>query len=129
VSDERKPPEVFISYAHLDEELRDELDAHLSVLKYRKRISAWHDRRIEPGHDWEKEIDARLNSAQIILLLVSPRFFASGYIMGVEVKRALERDAAGEARVIPIILKPVQWQKTDLGRLQALPKDGKPVTT
>lgn len=50
----------------------------------------------------------------------------SEYCYGVEMKRALERHQRGEARVVPIILRPVSWQGI-LGTLQALPTDAKPV--
>lgn len=123
-----QPVEVFFSYAHEDEELRDQLATQLKALEGEGVISAWHDRRIVAGQKWGGEIDARLNSADIILLLVSPDFLASDYCRTVEVRRALERDAAGEARIIPVILRPCQWSRTPIGQLQALPKDGKPVT-
>jgi len=123
-----QPVEVFFSYAHEDEGLRDRLATQLKALEGEGVIRAWHDRRIVAGQKWGDEIDARLNSADIILLLVSPDFLASDYCRTVEVKRALERDAAGKARVIPVILRPCQWTRTPIGQLQALPKDGKPVT-
>jgi WD40 repeat protein len=68
-----------------------------------------------------------LNTAQIILLLVSPDFMASDYCYSIEMQRAIERHEQGEAQVIPIILRPVYWQDV-LGKLQALPTDGLPVT-
>ena len=46
-----------------------------------------------------------------------------------ETRRARERHDAGEARDIPVILKPGDWQGAPFGRLPALPRDGKPVTT
>ena len=126
MSDARTPVEIFCSYAHLDEKLRDELGAHLAVLRLEGRIADWHDRKIIPGHDWAKEIDAHLESAEIILLLVSHHFFNSGYCVGIEMKRALERHKAREAHVVPILLRDVDWEKTELGTLQALPTGGKP---
>ncbi len=81
------------------------------------------------GTEWEYEIDKHLNTASIILLLISSDFIASSYCYGREMKRALERHELGEARVIPIILRPVIWRYAPFGRLQALPKDAKPVTT
>ena len=71
--------EVFISYSHKDEELRDELEKHLSILKHLKLISTWNDRKIGAGEEWKGQIDEHLNSAQIILLLISADFFASEY--------------------------------------------------
>ena len=41
----------------------------------------------------------------------------------------MERHESHEAHVIPIILRPADWQETPLGRLQALPKNGKPITS
>jgi hypothetical protein len=118
------------SYAHEDEELRDQLDKHLHLLKRQGLITSWHDREIRAGDDWAKKIDSHLDSAQIILLLISADFLASDYCYGIEMKHALERYFAGEARVIPIILRPVDWKQDPiLSNLQALPTDGKPVTT
>ncbi len=120
---------VFFSYAHQDEELRDELDSHFGILKRGDKIRTWHDREILPGGEWAGAIDHHLEVADVILLLVSPAFIASDYCWDVELKRAMERHRAGEARVIPIILRPVDWQDAPFGKLQALPEDARPVTT
>lgn len=121
------PAEIFISYSHKDEELLERLDVHLNVLKRQGIVTVWHGREIVPGVDWEKEIDKHLNTAQIILLLVSANFIASDYCYGVEFKRALERNEQETARVIPVILSPSNWRETPLGKLHALPKGGTPV--
>ncbi len=92
-------------------------------------IKLWHDRDISAGAEWEHEINEQLNSSEVILLLVSPSFLASDYCYSKEMQRAIERHERGEVRAIPIILRPCEWQVTPLGKLQALPKDGKPVTT
>lgn len=123
------PIEVFLSYAYEDRSLAQELEKHLSLLKRQGLIDYWSDAEITPGSDWLAEINRHLNTAQIILLLVSPDFIASDFVFSIEMKRALERQHASEARVIPIILRPTDWQSTPLGRLKALPKDGKPMTT
>ena len=121
--------ELIFIYSRYDEKLLNSLQNHLSPLKSRGLISGWYDREIVAGMDWEYEIDKHLNLASIILLLVSPGFIASSYCTGREMKRALERHDAGEARVIPIILRPVIWRDAPFGRLQVLPKNAKPVTT
>jgi hypothetical protein len=120
--------EVFFSYSHKDEGLREQLQNHLALLKRQGVISDWHDRRIAAGTEWEGQINEHLNTAGVILLLVSADFLASDYCYDKEMKRALERHDAGEARVIPIILRPVDWHAAPFGKLQALPRDGKPVT-
>ena len=121
------PINIFFCYAHEDEELLNKLKAQLVPLKRQHLIDVWHDRDINAGTAWELEIDKHLNSAQIILLLISPDFMNSDYCYGIEMKRALERHKRGEAHVIPVILRHVYWQGI-IGKIQALPKDGKPIT-
>ncbi len=123
------PLEVFYSYAHEDETLRKELEKHLVILRRRGLIEDWNDRRIGAGGEWDKEINAHVRSAHIILFLVSSDFLASDYIYDVEMKLALERQARHEAVVIPIILRPLNWSGAPFAKLQALPRDGKAVTT
>jgi tetratricopeptide (TPR) repeat protein len=120
---------VFFSYAHEDEKLRDRLATHLSLLKRQGTIADWSDRDITAGTEWKGQIDARLMQAQIVLLLISSDFLASEYCYDVEMKRALERHEHGEARVIPIFLRPVDWEGAPFGKLQGLPTDTRPVTT
>jgi TIR domain-containing protein len=124
-----RPIAVFFSYAHEDEGLRDELAKHLRLLERQRIIAGWHDRRITGGAEWAGAIDDNLHKANIVLLLVSADFLASNYCYDAEVQYALDRHAAGEARVIPIILRPVDWHSAPFGKLQFLPKDGRPVTT
>jgi len=95
------PIEIFTAYSHKDERLRNKLESHLSLLKQQGVITAWHDRKIVPGKDWEKEIDKHLSSAAIILLLISSDFLESTYCYGIEMTRALRRHRAGTAVVIP----------------------------
>ena len=120
--------ELFISYAHNDERLKKKLDKHLVALQRTGTITSWHDRKIIAGTQWKDEIDTHLETAQIILLLVSSDFLASNYCIDIEVQRALERHEKKEALVIPVILRPVNWNKAIFSKLQALPKDAKPVT-
>jgi pSer/pThr/pTyr-binding forkhead associated (FHA) protein len=120
---------LFLSYSHQDEKLRKQFEVHLSTLKNQRLIEAWHDRLIKLGDEFDKAISAELDRADVILLLVSPHFLASSYIRDVEITRAIERHKAGEARVIPIILRPCDWHDAPFGRLVAGPKDGKPITT
>ena len=119
---------VFFSYSHADEALRNELEKHLSVLRREDVITTWHDRRIGPGEELHGQINGQLNSADIVLLLVSADFLASDYCYDVEMIRAMERHERGEARVIPVILRPCDWHGAPFGALMAVPSDGKPVT-
>jgi len=119
---------VFFSYSHKDEDLRDQLEVQLAMLKRLGSIEAWHDRRITAGKPFGNEISTRLEEADIILLLVSPDFLASDYCYEREMARALERHAEGTARVIPVILRPCDWHAAPFGKLLAAPRDGRPIT-
>jgi len=121
--------EVFFSYSHKDEDLCDELNAHLAALKRQSVIKNWTDRQITAGDEWRNEIEKHLDSADLILLLVSSDFLNSDFCYLIETSRALLRHESGDARVIPLIVRPVDWQGLPLSKLQALPKDGKPVTS
>ena len=119
---------LFFSYSHRDEELRDQLEVHLATLKHQGLIDTWHDRRIAAGDVFDNEISAELEDAKLILLLISSDFIASRYCYEVETVRALEKHAANEARVIPVVLRPCDWHDGPFGKLHALPTDGKPIT-
>jgi TIR domain len=119
---------LFFSYSHRDSDLRDELEIHLSALKREGVIETWHDREIRAGKEFENEISQNLEEADIILLLISPYFIASDYCYEIEMKRAMQRHENGEARVIPVILHPCDWQKLPFGKLMATPTDGKPIS-
>src|SRR5438046_1758267 len=123
------PVEIFCSYAHQDEAWLRKLETHLSLLKRQGLVSLWHDRLLVPGTDWTQTIDASLETASVILLLVSADFIASDYCYGIEMKRALTRQEAGEVQVIPILLRPVDWETAPFAHLHALPTNAKPLTT
>jgi len=124
-----KSVELFISYSHRDEQLRQQLDKHLASLKRQKVIEAWHDRKIEAGMEWTKQIDDNLNKADIILLLISPDFIFSNYCSEIEMEQAIRRHEAGKAIVVPIILEPCDWTWLPFSKYQAFPKNAKPITT
>lgn len=122
------PLSLFYSYSHKDEELRDRLEIHLATLKRQGWVQQWHDRKILPGEKWANKIDENLETAEIILLLVSPDFIASDYCYELEMRRAIERHEATEAIVIPISLRPTDCTGLPFAGLQGLPTDFRPVT-
>lgn len=120
--------EVFFSYSHADEDLRDQLEKQLAMLLRQGAISVWHDRRIGVGQELHTEIDQHLQKADVILLLISSDFLASDYCYEREMLRAIERHEDGSAIVIPVILRACDWQSAPFGRLLATPRDGRPIT-
>ena len=123
-----QPVTLFYSYSHKDEALRDELATHLTILKRLGILAEWHDRQITAGEQWADQINENLETAQIILLLISADFLASEYCYSKEMRRALERHTAGQACVIPVIVRPVDWQGAPFSMLQAVPKNAKAVS-
>ncbi|HET8845021.1 MAG TPA: toll/interleukin-1 receptor domain-containing protein [Ktedonobacteraceae bacterium] len=123
-----RPIKIFYCYAYEDKDRRDRIDKHLSVLRHLGYVVGWYDREIQAGTEWEREIEGNLSTAHIILLLVSADFVASDYCYGVEMKKALELHKTGQARVLPILLRPVDWQDAPFATLQMLPTGAKPVT-
>lgn len=119
---------LFISYSHKDESYREALEEHLSMLKRKNTISLWHDRKILAGDEWKDQIDDNLEAADIIIFLISPSFLASNYCFDVEVKKALEKHAAGTARIISIIVRPCDWGDCEFSKFQAVPKDALPIS-
>jgi hypothetical protein len=119
---------VFMSYSHKDESLRDQLEAHLALLKNQGLIEAWHDRRILAGAQVDDAIFDKLEVADVILLLVSSDFLSSQYCYSREMMRAMQRHEAGEAKVVPVILRHCDWHGAPFGQLMAAPRDGKPIT-
>lgn len=119
---------VFLSYSHRDTDALERLNVHLAVLKKERQIDVWYDHEILAGSDIDCEISEKLESSDLILLLVSPDFLASDYCTNKEMSRALERHHSGDARVVPIILEPCDWINSPLGRLKALPKDARPIS-
>lgn len=123
------PIEVFISYAQEDERSMEQLEKQLAPLTRNGIIRPWHSQQIQPGQEWEEEIASHINSAQIILLLVSANFLASDLLYDREIMRAMERQATGTVRVIPIILSPVDLSLTPFKKLQPLPRNMKSVVS
>lgn len=121
------PATIFYSYADEDEEFRQILERHLSVMRQQGMIVEWHRHKIVPGTHRAESRNEHFAKATIILLLISPDFFASEDHW-TEMQQALERDVAGDARVIPILSHPSDWLYTPIARLQCLPRNKKPVS-
>ncbi len=128
VADEKKGVEIFCCYAREDQSLLLKLRTHLALLEREGFLNVWHDADISPGTEWEEEINKHLNTAHIILLLISPDFMTSEYCYSKEMKQAMKRHESGEARVIPLLLRPGIWQESPFAKLQVLPNNARAVT-
>jgi len=120
---------AFISYSRKDRKYRERLEVHLGNLRNQLLIQTWYDGDIGPGTEWEPQIMEHLKSAQIILLLISADFLASPFCYSIELKQAIARHDAHQARVLPILLRPLDWKGAPFAKLNLLPSEGKAVTT
>ncbi|MDO7173314.1 toll/interleukin-1 receptor domain-containing protein [Mariniflexile sp. AS56] len=123
-----KAVKIFTSYAHEDEGLKDEMDKYLKVLKRSGKIDAWNDRELIAGQEWNEGIMSEFAKANIILLLVSVDFIASDFIWDTELAEAMKRHEAGTAFVVPVILRSCKWTSMPFAKLQALPKNARPIS-
>ncbi len=119
---------LFISYSHKDEAFKDDLEVRLKGLKRSyKQLEWWDDRKMVSGK-WETQILTELEKADIVVLLISPYFMASDYCFAIEMKKALIKYEKTGCLVIPILIRETYgWNKQDIGNMQALPKDAKPL--
>jgi hypothetical protein len=119
--------EIFISYARKDERLKSQLVKHLSPLVRQEAIRCWDDQQLHAGEQRE-EIFRYFDAAHIILCLISSDFISSDYCYDVEMKRAWQRRELNEAIIIPILLKPVDWNNLPFRAVQVIPRTHKPIT-
>ena len=120
---------VFVSYSHQDSEYLDRLQVHLSPFE-RDGIDTWADTKIKAGQDWQHEIDAALNQAIAVILLISADFLASEFITNKELPPLLLKAQTEGVTIIPVILKPCAWKENpDLARLQSINDPKEPVDT
>jgi hypothetical protein len=123
-----KKLKIFLSYSHKDEDMKNQLDTFLINLKRSGSIEVWQDRQLLAGTEWDNTIKNELDTADIILLLISADFNASNYIWEKELATAMQRHERGEARVIPVLLRNCEWQDMPYAKLQALPSNAMPVS-
>ncbi|MGX7875113.1 toll/interleukin-1 receptor domain-containing protein [Mesorhizobium sp. ORM6] len=114
-----KPLKAFLSYSHRDAAIKAALIDHLAPLGRLGLVEAWHDGEIETGDKWADAIKDNLESADIIILLVSVDFINSRYCSQIELTRAMEREANKTAAIVPVIARNCLWQEEPFGSIQA----------
>ena len=119
---------VFCSFADEDQRLQKKLEKALMSLERQGKVFIWDKYKVQPGQESRREIENQLKEADLILLLISPDFIASNDCYGVELARARKRQTDGKARIAYIHLRPCVWNGLPFSKLQALPRNGKPVT-
>lgn len=116
---------IFVSYSHKDEFHLEQLKTHLSGLVRQKLIDVWDDRQVLIGEKWNDSIKLKLDTSDIVLFLLSSDFLASTYINEVEIERTIERHKKGEVLIVPIFVRPCDFESSALNEFQGVPRDAK----
>src|SRR5579884_2960889 len=112
--------------APLDAVLLGQWENHLRPLEQAGLITVWSERHLVPGADRVQAFQYQLDTADIVLLLLSADFFNAPDCL-VMMERAIERSRTDAIQVIPVLLRPVAWQESPLARFVPWPSNGVPV--
>ncbi|MBL7802215.1 MAG: toll/interleukin-1 receptor domain-containing protein [Saprospiraceae bacterium] len=120
---------VFLSYSAQDRSYRDELLLHIRPLVDSGlcKILNTNEKHLA-GENWSATLAQQLASAEIVLLLLSADYLNSDYLKKTEMIRAIEENRKGLKFIIPIIVRPADWQGLPIDRYAVLPKDGLPMS-
>jgi hypothetical protein len=118
---------VFVSYSHADEKFKKQLETHLKALRYAGVLTFWSDTQIRPGETWFAEIKAAMDKATLAVLLVTKDFLASDFIHENELKPILARHAAGELKLLWVLVRACNWNESEIEPLQAAYPPTKPL--
>ncbi len=124
----KRPLNLFISYSKYDKEYLTASQKHLKIFERQGKLRIWDDTQLKGGEEWDAVIRLELAAADIILFLVSANLIATDYVWDTEMKEALDRAAAGDVAVVPVIIRSCVWDSSPFGKFNALPEKGKPVS-
>lgn len=112
---------LFISYSHNDRPWLEMLRPHLRPLERQGSIEIWDDTQIQAGMKWRDQINAAITRARVAVLLVSPHFLASDFIIANELPPLLDSAEREGLTVLPLIVSPCRFTKTpSISRYQAV---------
>ena len=126
VSQRPLPISVVSVSALADRSYLEQWEAHLRPLAQAGVLTVWSESHILAGAAHQQQIDAHLDQADLIVLLLSADFFSSDDCIAL-MHRALQRQHSG-AHVVPLLLRPVEWHASPLASLSCVPSNGLPVT-
>ncbi|HEV7892782.1 MAG TPA: toll/interleukin-1 receptor domain-containing protein [Pyrinomonadaceae bacterium] len=109
---------IFISYSHKDKAWLERLQEHLNPLIPDIDLSVWDDTQIEPGDEFEKEIDRAIDLAKISILLVTEAFLESDFIRERELPRLVKDAKKKETILFWIAVEKVTYKHTALKDIQ-----------
>ena len=121
---------VFISYAHKDDRWRERVVEQRGVLAKQGLLDVWDDRKIGAGDAWFDQIQEHMRSAKVAILLISPSFLTSDFILTHEVPKLFDRHAESGMHIYPLLIRPCPWQEVAwLARMQIRPPEAKALSS
>lgn len=121
-------PKIFISYHHSDREWLEMLRKHLMPLTKSRELLIWDDTRISTGEKWKDSILQAISSAEVAVLLVSPDYLASEFILDEELPNLLKASEERGLRIIVVMVRPCLFEETQLSRFQSANDPSRPLS-
>lgn len=104
----KKKHSIFISYSHKDTEWLEEVKVHIKPLERFYGIEEWDDQKLRTSDKWRDKISEALNNATIAVLLFSPYFMASDFIVNNELQPLLENAEKKGVKIMPVMVSPCE---------------------
>jgi hypothetical protein len=121
-------PLIFLSYSREDKKWEEQLRVFLKSAEQSERVVVWYYGLINTGEPFDEKINEAIERAKVAVLLISPDYLASEWLLNVEVPRLLERQQRGELLIVSILLRPCDWMEVDwLRQIVMLPYGGTPI--
>ena len=121
--------DLFISYAHEDEQWLDRIVEHLKPLATAGTITIWSDENIKAGQFWREELNQAIGRARVALLLVSPSYLGSNFVAEHEIPALIRAAEARRTRLTWVLLSEATYQSTPVAQLQAVHNLDHPLDT
>jgi len=119
---------IFISYCREDHKWLEMFSRMLAPMLRQGNITIWDDRKIMPGTKWYEEIKKAVEDSKVALLLVSPYFLASDFIIKTEMP-LLSKAQKNGLTILWVATSRCMYQYTGLSKYQALNDPAKPLDT
>ncbi|HMQ47083.1 MAG TPA: toll/interleukin-1 receptor domain-containing protein [Saprospiraceae bacterium] len=121
------PVKVFLAYAKGDENAAEALRKSFSLLQHTRKISLFDGHQHIIGDRWQA-INRALAESEIVLLVLSNNFIADAECLNLQ-ETAFQWHQQKRLVLIPVQYSPCEWKELDIGRLQALPRNDRFIST
>lgn len=114
-------------HAQVDRAHCQDLEKHLSSLRQEGLLRDWGEGSLLGGDEVQLKLQAEIARADIVMLLLSADFLAAEHCQA-QIDLVLAERGRRPVIVVPVLVRAVDWRWGRIGRFNALPRNGKPVT-